>query len=189
MTFFKFMSEGDTPQNRLNIKNDVHGEPRVEIDDSDDEKMPALYEDSDDDDDDEEDEEEEEMEEVDEEIDRILKKREEIKESEQKAAEKAALKSSKITNINRKNARRLQSETLQMLLDKHYGIKNCANTKTDWACFMKYFTASIAEFDMSPVDHVWTNDHFQCWMNGYCHYSASYPQPSVQMLKRYGVCS
>ena len=82
MTFFDFMSEGDTPQNRLNIKNDVYGEPRVEIDD--DEKMPALYEDSDDDDDDEEDEEEEEMEEVDE-IDRILKKREEIKESEQKA--------------------------------------------------------------------------------------------------------
>ena len=50
---------------------------------------------------------------------------------------------------------------LQKLLDKHYGIKNCANTKSDWACFMKYFSASIAEFDMSPKDHVWTDDHFE----------------------------
>ena len=100
MTFFQFMTVGDTPQNRLNIKNDVYGEPRVLIDD-DEEKMPALYEESDDDDDEGE-EDDEEMEMEDEEIVRIMKKREAIKESEQKAATQAALKQSKVTNINKK---------------------------------------------------------------------------------------
>ena len=136
MTFFQFMTVGDTPQNRLNIKNDVYGEPRVEVDD---EKIPDLYEESDDDSDDDDEDDYDEEEDVDEEIDRILKRREEIKKSEQKAAEKAALKQSKVTNINKTNVKRKQSETLQKLLDKHYGIKNCANTKTDWACFFEVF--------------------------------------------------
>ena len=112
MTFFDFMSEGDTSLNRTNIKHDVYGEPRVtEIDD----EIPELYEsDSDSDDDDDDYEEEEEMkEDVDEEVARILKRREAIKESEQKAAAKAALKSSKITNINKSQVKRKQSETLQ----------------------------------------------------------------------------
>ena len=74
MTFFQFMTAGDTPQNRLNIKNDVYGEPRVAIGD-DEEKMPALYEESDDDEEDEEEDDEEMEEDVDEEIARILKRR------------------------------------------------------------------------------------------------------------------